>query len=931
MEQKFTTMSQQAISDAIQSASAAGNAQVDVLHLLDALLRQQDGSVPGLVAAAGGDVQRIGAQVRNALVALPSASSSTATQPQASRQLTTAIAQAEKEMQAMGDEYVSTEHLLIALAEGPSQVADILKGDGLTPKALRDAVPGVRGGAKVTSADAEGSYKSLEKYSTDLTAQAKEGKLDPVIGRDQEIRRVIQILSRRTKNNPVLIGEPGVGKTAVVEGLAERIVAGDVPVGLQGKRLISLDMGSMVAGSKYRGEFEERLKSVLNEIKSADGQIITFIDELHTIVGAGSAEGSMDAGNMLKPMLARGELRLIGATTLDEYRENIEKDPALERRFQQVFVGEPSVEDTVAILRGLKQRYEAHHKVTIGDDALVAAATLSNRYISGRQLPDKAIDLVDEAAAHLRMELDSQPEEIDELQRKVTRFEMEEMQLKKAEDPSSKNRLEKLQADLADTRERLSGLKARWDAEKAGHNKVGDLRAQLDAKRVEADKATREGDLEKASRILYGEIPTIQKELAIAEEDADSENGAAGQTPDGADIAGGAAKEPMVPDHVDADSVAEIVADWTGIPVGRLMQGENEKLLHMEDFLGKRVIGQRQAIRAVSDAVRRSRAGISDPDRPTGSFIFLGPTGVGKTELAKALADFLFDDEKAMVRIDMSEYMEKASVSRLIGAAPGYIGYEEGGQLTEAVRRRPYSVVLFDEVEKANSEVFDVLLQVLDDGRLTDGQGRTVDFRNTILIMTSNLGSQFLVSDTLDSEAKHRAVMDAVHAQFKPEFINRLDELVVFDPLTRDELGSIVDIQVAQVAKRLTDRRISLDVTDAAREWLADAGYDPAYGARPLRRLVQTEVGDQLARMLLAGGVHDGDTVLVDQTGGEHLELTVWPTDTLVDDEAVRHITAGDPQSRPDDPHAAGDSGAAGTDGTAGAPGGTEQSGSAGL
>ncbi|MGO3358177.1 MAG: ATP-dependent chaperone ClpB, partial [Bifidobacterium crudilactis] len=866
MEQQFTTMSQQAISDAIQSASAAGNAQVDVLHLLDALLRQQEGSVPGLVAAAGADVQSLGAEVRNALVALPRASASTATQPQASRQLSTAIAQAEKEMRDMGDEYVSTEHLLIALAVGPSQVADMLKRQGLTPKALRDAVPGVRGGAKVTSADAEGTYKSLEKYSTDLTAQAKDGKLDPVIGRDREIRRVIQILSRRTKNNPVLIGEPGVGKTAVVEGLAERIVAGDVPVGLQGKRLISLDLGSMVAGSKYRGEFEERLKAVLNEIKSADGQIITFIDELHTIVGAGSAEGSMDAGNMLKPMLARGELRLIGATTLDEYRENIEKDPALERRFQQVFVGEPSVEDTVAILRGLKQRYEAHHKVTIGDDALVAAATLSNRYISGRQLPDKAIDLVDEAAAHLRMELDSQPEEIDELQRKVTRFEMEEMQLKKAEDPSSKARLEKLQADLADTRERLAGLKARWDEEKAGHNKVGDLRAKLDALRVDADKATREGDLEKASRILYGEIPTIQKELAIAEEDADAKDAESGQSPEAADSAGGSGKEPMVPDHVDADSVAEIVADWTGIPVGRLMQGENEKLLHMEDFLGKRVIGQRRAITAVSDAVRRSRAGISDPDRPTGSFMFLGPTGVGKTELAKALADFLFDDEKAMVRIDMSEYMEKASVSRLIGAAPGYIGYEEGGQLTEAVRRRPYSVVLFDEVEKANSEVFDVLLQVLDDGRLTDGQGRTVDFRNTILIMTSNLGSQFLVNDALDAEAKHRAVMDAVHAQFKPEFINRLDELVVFDPLTRDELGSIVDIQVAQVAKRLTDRRISLDVSEAAREWLADAGYDPAYGARPLRRLVQTEVGDQLARMLLAGSVHDGDTVLVDQT-----------------------------------------------------------------
>ncbi len=904
MEQQFTTMSQQAISDAIQSASAAGNAQVDVLHLLDALLRQQEGSVPGLVAAAGADVQSLGAEVRNALVALPRASASTATQPQASRQLSTAIAQAEKEMRDMGDEYVSTEHLLIALAVGPSQVADMLKRHGLTPKALRDAVPGVRGGAKVTSADAEGTYKSLEKYSTDLTAQAKDGKLDPVIGRDREIRRVIQILSRRTKNNPVLIGEPGVGKTAVVEGLAERIVAGDVPVGLQGKRLISLDLGSMVAGSKYRGEFEERLKAVLNEIKSADGQIITFIDELHTIVGAGSAEGSMDAGNMLKPMLARGELRLIGATTLDEYRENIEKDPALERRFQQVFVGEPSVEDTVAILRGLKQRYEAHHKVTIGDDALVAAATLSNRYISGRQLPDKAIDLVDEAAAHLRMELDSQPEEIDELQRKVTRFEMEEMQLKKAEDPSSKARLEKLQADLADTRERLAGLKARWDEEKAGHNKVGDLRAKLDALRVDADKATREGDLEKASRILYGEIPTIQKELAIAEEDADAKDAESGQSPEAADSAGGSGKEPMVPDHVDADSVAEIVADWTGIPVGRLMQGENEKLLHMEDFLGKRVIGQRRAITAVSDAVRRSRAGISDPDRPTGSFMFLGPTGVGKTELAKALADFLFDDEKAMVRIDMSEYMEKASVSRLIGAAPGYIGYEEGGQLTEAVRRRPYSVVLFDEVEKANSEVFDVLLQVLDDGRLTDGQGRTVDFRNTILIMTSNLGSQFLVNDALDAEAKHRAVMDAVHARFKPEFINRLDELVVFDPLTRDELGSIVDIQVAQVAKRLTDRRISLDVSEAAREWLADAGYDPAYGARPLRRLVQTEVGDQLARMLLAGSVHDGDTVLVDQTGGEHLELTVWPTDTLIDDSEI-HRSGGRPDGRLEGGHQA--------------------------
>ena len=869
MEQKFTTMAQEVIGDAIQSASAAGNAQVETLHVMDALLRQENGVIHGLIQAAGGNPQAIGAAVRNALVKMPAASGSTTSQPQASRQLTAALAQAEKEMQQMGDEYVSTEHLLIGIAaSAPNQSADILKANGVTAAALRKAVPGVRGGAKVTSPDAEGSYKALEKYSTDLTARAKEGKLDPVIGRDQEIRRVIQILSRRTKNNPVLIGEPGVGKTAVVEGLAQRIVAGDVPTTLQNKKLISLDLGSMVAGSKYRGEFEERLKSVLNEIKNADGQIITFIDEIHTIVGAGAAEGSMDAGNMLKPMLARGELRLIGATTLDEYRENIEKDPALERRFQQVFVGEPSVEDTIAILRGLKQRYEAHHKVTIGDDALVAAATLSNRYISGRQLPDKAIDLVDEAAAHLRMELDSSPEEIDELQRKVTRYEMEEMQLKKAEDPASKERLEKLQNELANTREKLSGLKARWDAEKAGHNKVGDLRAQLDAKRVEADKFTREGNLAEASKILYGEIPAIQKQLDAAEK-ADAEDGATGETK----------PEPMVPDHVDADSVAGIVSEWTGIPVGRLMQGENEKLLSMEDYLGKRVIGQKEAIAAVSDAVRRSRAGISDPNRPTGSFLFLGPTGVGKTELAKALADFLFDDEKAMVRIDMSEYMEKASVSRLIGAAPGYIGYEEGGQLTEAVRRRPYSVVLFDEVEKANPEVFDVLLQVLDDGRLTDGQGRTVDFKNTILIMTSNLGSQFLVTQDMDADAKKKAVMDAVHMNFKPEFLNRLDEIVMFHPLTREELGGIVNIQVAQVASRLTDRRIKLDVTDAAREWLANTGYDPAYGARPLRRLVQTEVGDQLARMLLAGKVHDGDTVLVDQTGGEHLELGTMPED----------------------------------------------------
>ena len=888
MEQKFTQMAQEALSDAVQNAAALGNPQVDTLHLLDAMLRQENSMARALIEAAGGNAQNVSAEVHQAMQSLPSASGSTTTQPDVSRQLSAVLSQAEKEMQRRGDEYVTVDLMLVAIAAAkPNQSADILEKNGLTADKLRNALTAARGSdRKVTSADAEGSYKALEKYSTDLTAAAKEGKLDPVIGRDQEIRRVIQILSRRTKNNPVLIGEPGVGKTAVVEGLAQRIVAGDVPTTLQNKKLISLDLGSMVAGSKYRGEFEERLKSVLEEIKKADGQIITFIDEIHTIVGAGAAEGSMDAGNMLKPMLARGELRLIGATTLDEYRENIEKDPALERRFQQVFVGEPSVEDTVAILRGIAPKYEAHHKVTIGDDALVAAATLSNRYISGRQLPDKAIDLVDEAAAHLRMELDSSPEEIDELRRQVDRLKMEKSYLlgnpkndkaaEKAEaelDDSAKDRLADLNQEIADKSEKLNGLKARWDAEKNGHNRIGDLRKKLDELRTQAEKYEREGDLAKSSAINYGEIPAIQKEIAQAEKN-EAESG-------GADNAN--ADVPMVPDRVDADSIAEIVSDWTGIPVGRLMQGENEKHLHMEEYLGKRVIGQKEAIQAVSDAVRRSRAGISDPNRPTGSFLFLGPTGVGKTELAKALADFLFDDEKAMVRIDMSEYMEKASVSRLIGAAPGYIGYEEGGQLTEAVRRRPYSVVLFDEVEKANPEVFDVLLQVLDDGRLTDGQGRTVDFKNTILIMTSNLGSQFLVNPDMDADAKKKAVMDAVHMQFKPEFINRLDELVMFHPLTREELGGIVDIQVAQVSARLTDRRITLDVTDSAREWLANTGYDPAYGARPLRRLVQTEVGDQLARMLLAGEVHDGDTVLVDQTGGDHLELSVWAADQLED------------------------------------------------
>ena len=848
---RFTEKLQEALGRAQNAALSAHNQAVDVEHLLAALLEDDEGLASSVLQLAGVDRAIVRRKLADELAKVPhvTGGGTDSSQVYATQRLGRVLARAEQETGKLKDDYISVEHVLIAMLDEPGAASRILREAGLTHDKLMETLQKVRGNQRVTSANPEATYQALERYGRDLTKMAAAGKLDPVIGRDEEIRRVIQVLSRRTKNNPVLIGEPGVGKTAIVEGLAQRIVAGDVPEGLKDRRLVALDMGALVAGAKFRGEFEERLKAVLKEVQEASGQVIMFIDELHTVVGAGAAEGAMDASNLLKPALARGELHCIGATTLDEYRKHIEKDAALERRFQPVMVEEPSVEDTISILRGLKERYEVHHGIRIKDSALVTAAILSKRYITDRYLPDKAIDLVDEAAAKLRTEKESMPVELDEVNRRVMQLEIEREALKRETDAASRDRLERLEKELAEAREKRDALQAQWQSEKTAVEKLAAIKAQIEQTRLEIEKAKREYDLNKVAELQYGKLAALEKELAEAE---------ARTAP-----SGGAAR--LIKEEVDEEDIAEVVARWTGVPVSRLMEGEIQKLSHLEEHLHQRVIGQDEAVKAVADAVVRARAGLQDPNRPIGSFIFLGPTGVGKTELARALAEFLFDNEAAMVRIDMSEYMEKHTVSRLIGAPPGYVGFEEGGQLTEAVRRRPYSVILFDEIEKAHHDVFNVLLQLLDDGRLTDGQGRTVDFKNAVVIMTSNIASDLILAYRgRDYDRMKEDALDVLRKSFRPEFLNRVDEIVVFHPLTRDELRKIVSIQIRGLQKRLEERKISLELTDKATDYFAERGYDPSYGARPLKRLVQHELETALARKILAGEVRDGCRIVVD-------------------------------------------------------------------
>jgi ATP-dependent Clp protease ATP-binding subunit ClpB len=851
---RFTEKAEEAIVSAQQQAHEAGHPQVETLHLLAALLAQRDGVAPAILRQANVNPDDLKRPVEQALRAMPRVSGDAQVTPSAASRA--ALSRAQREAGRMGDEYVAVEHLLLALADHTStdQAGQMLRRAGAEPEKLRAAIESVRGGQRVTSAHPEGTYQALERYGRDLTQLARQGKLDPVIGRDDEIRRVIQILSRRTKNNPVLIGEPGVGKTAIVEGLAQRIMRGDIPESLKDRRLVALDMGALIAGAKYRGEFEERLKAVLQEVQKAAGGIVLFIDEIHTVVGAGAAEGAMDASNLLKPMLARGELRCIGATTLDEYRKHIEKDAALERRFQQVLVSEPTVEDTISILRGLRERYEVHHGVRIKDAALVAAAVLSQRYIADRFLPDKAIDLIDEAAARLRMEIDSMPVELDEIERRRMQLEIERQALQKETDAGSRDRLERIERELADLTEQATALRATWQREKSAIAAVRDLRAKIEQTKLQIEQAERAYDLNRVAELRYGTLNGLERELRQKEAAMDEQAG--GQR--------------LLKEEVDEEDVAEVVSRWTGVPISRMMEAEIKKLLRLEESLHLRVVGQDEALEAVGNAIRRARAGLQDPNRPLGSFIFLGPTGVGKTELARALAEFLFDDERAMIRIDMSEYMEKHAVSRLVGAPPGYVGYEEGGQLTEAVRRRPYSVILLDEIEKAHADVFNILLQVLDDGRLTDSQGRTVDFTNTIVIMTSNIGSQWIIElGGADDAEMRRRVTEALRAHFRPEFLNRVDEVVIFESLTRAQIAAIVEIQLRGLRKRLAERHIALELTPAVKDLLADEGYDPVYGARPLKRALQRRLMDPLAQQILRGEFREGETVLVDAVGNQ--------------------------------------------------------------